>query len=399
MELSATVRTLYLEEAKGRLGDLTPDTLITPDAGGNRLIVVGETNEINAVEEIVRKLDKVSAQSASARVFKIKSADPDKVAEILTSSLVHYDAYGRPQKRATVSVDAKTRTIIVTGDPKELQGVSLIIEQLDQSLGEQPERKMKVVTLKQGRVDKLAADARQIYDDRIKSLPDLGATDVLMLPESTSNQLILAGNDGQLRVMDQIIEELQAAQIARSARETKLLDAGTPEEMTRLLPLVQQLYRDRMRGRDASDPPDAQIIPDEKNARFIVTARTNHIAEIEAILAQLRNGQTGTEARETRVYDLSTATAADLSATVRTLYQEQAKTRPGSAATDTLILPDSGANRIIVTGSTNEPGDRRGHHPEARQTRRAERLDPGVQIEIRRSGKSGGDSRHRARPL
>ena len=331
VELAATVRTLYLEEAKGRLGNQAPDTLITPDAGGNRLIVVGDTNEITAVEEIVRKLDKVSAASASARVFKIKSADPDKVAEILTASLVHYDAYGRPQKRATVSADPKTRTIIVTGDPKELQGVSLIIEQLDQSLGDQPERKMKVVTLKQGKVATLAAQARQIYNDRIKSKPDLGTSELLMLEENASNQLILAGNEGQLEVAEQIIEELQTAQIARSARETKLLDAGTAEEMTRLLPLVQQLYRDRMRGRDASDPPDAQIMPDEKNGRFIVTARTNHIAEIEGILAQLRAGQLGPEAHDTRVYELTTATASDLSATVRTLYQEQAKNRPGSA--------------------------------------------------------------------
>lgn len=354
VDLATTVRTLYLEEAKGRLGTQPPDTLITPDTGGNRLIVVGETNEIAAVEELVQKLDKVSAQSASARVFKIKSADPDKVAEIVTTSLMHYDAYGRPQKRANVSVDAKTRTIIVTGDPKELQGVSTIIEQLDKSLGEQPERKMKVITLKQGRVTNLSAQARQLYNDRIKTHPDLGTSDILMLDEAYGNQLILAGNDAQLEMMSKIIEELQAAQIARSSRETKIIEGGTTEEMTRVLPLLQQLYRERMRGRDASDPADAQIIPDEKNARFIVSGRTNHIAEIESILSQLRSGTSATQPRDTRVYELTTATASELSATVRTLYQEQAKTRPGSGALDTLILPDTAANRIIVTGATNE---------------------------------------------
>jgi type II secretory pathway component GspD/PulD (secretin) len=354
VELAPTVRTLYLEEAKGRLGTQPPDTLITPDSGGNRLIVVGDTNEVTSVEEIVRKLDKVSAQSASARVFKIKSADPDKVAEILTTSMVRYDAYGRPQKRATVSVDAKTRTLIVTGDPKELQGVALIIEQLDQSLGAQPERKMKVITLKQGKASALSSKVRQLYNDRVKSQPELGTTDPLILEETESNQLIFAGNDTQLKVMDQIVDELQSAEVARSARETKLIDAGTPDELTRLLPLVQQLYKDRMKGRDASDPADAQIIPDEKNARFIVTARSNHIAEIEDILTQLRAGKADAGPRETRVFDLATANAADLSATVRTLYQEQAKTRPGAPAADTLIIPDGSANRIIVTGSTNE---------------------------------------------
>ena len=354
VDLAPTVRTLYTEEAKGRLGNQAPDILITPDIGGNRLIIVGDTNEVSAVEEIIHKLDKVSAQSASARVFRIKSADPDKVAEILTSSLVRYDAYGRPQKRATVSVDAKTRTLIVTGDPKELQGVSLIIEQLDQSLGQQPERRMKVVTLKQGKAAMLASRVRQLYADRIKSAPDLATSDMLILEEGESNQLILAGSDAQLKVVDQLIEDLQSAQVARAARETKLIDVGTPDELTRLQPLVQQLYTDHMKGRDASDPADAQIIADDRNARFIVTARSNHIAEIESIIAQLRGGKTVSADKDTRIFDLTTANAAELAPTVRTLYQEQAKTRPGAPAADTLILPDGGANRIIVTGTTNE---------------------------------------------
>ena len=354
VELAGTVRTLYTEEAKGRLGNQAPDTLITPDTGGNRLILVGDTNELAAVEEIVRKLDKASAQSASARVFKIKSADPAKVAEILTTSLVRYDAYGRPQKRATVSVDAKTRTLIVTGDPKELQGVSLIIEQLDQSLGEVPERKTKVITLKQGRAAIISPKVRQLYDDRIKSQPELSTSDILILEEGESNQLIIAGNDAQLKLVGEIVDGLQSAQVSRAARETRLLPVGSADELSRLQPLVQQLYTDRFKGRDASDPADAQIIPDAKNARFIVTARTNHITEIEEILAQLRSNDTAFQARDTRVFDLTTANAVELSSTVRTLYTEQAKNRPGAPAADTLITPDVSGNRIIVTGGTNE---------------------------------------------
>ncbi len=354
VELAGTVRTLYTEEAKGRLGNQAPDTLITPDTGGNRLILVGDTNELTAVEEIVRKLDKASAQSASARVFKIKAADPEKVAEILTTSLVRYDAYGRPQKRATVSVDAKTRTLIVTGDPKELQGVSLIIEQLDQSLGTVPDRHTKVITLKQGKAAVLSPKVRQLYADRIKSQPELSTSEILILEETESNQLIIPGNDAQLKLVDEIVDGLQSAQLTRAARETRLLDVGSADELTRLQPLVQQLYTDRFKGRDASDPADAQIIADAKNARFIVTARTNHFAEIEAILAQLRSKETAFQARDTRVFDLTTANAVELSTTVRTLYTEQAKNRPGAPAADTLITPDVSGNRIIVTGGTNE---------------------------------------------
>ena len=91
------------------------DTAILPDASANRLIVTAATNELALVEDIVKKLDKVSAQSASVRVFKIKSAEPDKVAEILSTASVTYDSYGRPRKRVSVSVDPKSRTSLRRG--------------------------------------------------------------------------------------------------------------------------------------------------------------------------------------------------------------------------------------------------------------------------------------------
>jgi len=354
VELSSTVRTLYLEEAKGRLGNQPPDTVLTPDPGGNRLIVVGDTNELAVVERLVAELDKVSSQSASARVFKIKSADPEKVAEILNTSLVRYDAYGRPQKRSTVSVDPKTRTLIVTGDPKELQGVSVIIEQLDQSLGSQPERKTRVVTLKQGKAATLSPKIRQLYADRIKSLPELGTSDILILEEPESNQLIIAGNDAQLQVVTQIVDEVQSAQVQRASRETQMVPVGTVDELNRLQPLVQQLYNDRFLGRDASDPADASIIADAKNARFILTGRTNQLREIESIIGTLRGGAPESVTRDTRIIDLTSANAVELVPTLRTLYQEQVKNRPGSFAADTLITPDVNGNRLILTGATNE---------------------------------------------
>jgi type II secretory pathway component GspD/PulD (secretin) len=353
VELATTVRTLYTEQAKSRLGNTPPDTLITPDGGANRLILVGETNELAAIEDIVRKLDKVSNQSASTRVFKIKSAEPEKIAEILSTALVRYDAYGRPQKRTTVSVDAKTRTLIVTGDPKELQGVSGIIDQLDQSLGAQADRRMKVVTLTQGRATALTPKVRQLLTDRVKSQPELGTAEVLILEDADSNQLILAGSEQQLAVVEQIISELQSAQTARSARETRMIELASAEELSRLQPLVQQLYQDRSKN-NPSDPPDAVFVADPRNARLIVTARTNHLAEIEGILAQLRGNNSAPQPRDTRIIDLTTANAAELATTVRTLYTEQARNRPGAPAADSLILADSGANRLIVTAATNE---------------------------------------------
>ncbi|MBI5799210.1 MAG: hypothetical protein HZA92_00580 [Verrucomicrobia bacterium] len=353
VELAATVKLLYLEQAKARFGAQAPDTLIAPDTGANRLIVVGDIAELEAVADLVKKLDTTGGQSSTARVFKIKSADPAKVAEVLGTALVRFDAAGRAQKRVSISVDPKTRTLIVTGDPKELSAVPAIIEQLDQSLGEQPARKMQVIAVKRGSIGDLSTKARKLYDDQVKSQPELSVSEVLVMEDAASNQLILAGSDAHLKLYGKILYDLQAMQTVQGERETRLLELGQPEEVTRLLPLVRQLYEDRWKSRPLSDPADASIFADTRNGRLIVTARTNHLAEIEAILAQLR-GTAAMEPRVTQFFTLAGSDATGLAATLRPLYLEQSRLRPGAPARDTLILAETNSNRLVVTGTAGE---------------------------------------------
>lgn len=352
-ELAATLKLLYAESAKSRFGNLTPDTLIMPDTGANRVIAIGEVPELEAIAELVKKLDTTAAQSATARVFKIKSADPAKVAEVLTTALVRFDTLGRAQKRVSVSVDAKTRTLIVTGDAKELAAVPAIIEQLDQSLGEQPARKIQTVQLNSATPGTLLSQARKLYDDQVKTQPELAVAELLVMDDASGSQLILAGNDAQLKLFTRILEDLQKLQVTPGERVTKSFDLGPADEVTRLVPLVRSFYEEKWRTRPLSDPADATFLPDTRNGRVIVTGRTNHLVEIEALVGQLR-GAAATEPRATRFFDLTSSDAGSLAATLRPLYLEQSKLRPGTSARDTLILAETNSNRLVVTGTTNE---------------------------------------------
>jgi len=353
-ELATTVRTLYLDQAKARFGTTPPDTTITSDTGSNRLIVVGETNELAVIDDLVRKLDKVGSQSATARVFKIRSAEPEKVAEVLSTALVRYDAFGRAQKRATVSVDAKSRTIIVTGDPKELQAVSTIIEQLDTSLGARPDRRMKVVTLRQGKVGEMSARVRQLYNDQSRNQPELALSDLLVLDDATSNQLILAGSEAQLTLVDTILEQLQKNTATLTPRETRPITVGQPDDVVRVMPLLRQLYTERWKNQDAADPADAVFTPDAPNGRILVTARTNHIAEIESLLSVIQAPTATPAARETRVLNLAERQATELAGTLRSLYEETLKAKPVPPSEQAIIRADTEGNRLIVTGRTND---------------------------------------------
>ncbi len=134
--------------------------------------------------------------------------------------------------------------LIATGDPKDLQGASVMIEQMD-SLGAQPERKMKVLPIKAGRVAELTSKVRQLYQDQAKNLPELGVSDAMFLEDPASNQMIVTGTDAQMKVIERIIQELQSSQAGLPARETAIYDLGSNDELQRLQPMVQQLYKDR----------------------------------------------------------------------------------------------------------------------------------------------------------
>src|SRR5205814_10119332 len=88
--------------------------------------------------------------------------------------------------------------------------------------------------------------------------------------------------------------------------------------------------------------------------RLIVTARTAHLEKIEAIISQLVATKLQPKQRETRIYNLNTTTAADLSQTVKTVYQEELKKNSAISTPQALILPDAGSNRLIVSGPVEE---------------------------------------------
>ena len=348
MELSTTVRTLYQEQSKNRLGSQVADTMIFPDASANRLIVVGETNELDAVDEIIKKLDKVSAQSASTRVFRLKSADPDKVMEIISTALVRYDAYGRQQKRVSVVVDAKSRTLIATGDPKELQGVSVIIEQID-SVGALPERTMKVIQIKNAAAAELTAKVRQLYQDQIKSQPELGVADALIMEDAASNQIITAGSEAQIKLIEQILSQLQDPNAAQLPRETRVYDLNTTSA-GELATTVRMLYDEQLKARPVPVANRAVVLPDVAANRLVVAGVSNELVAIDEIVKQLDkvDAQTG----RTRVFKLKTAEARQV-ASVLSAGLAQVN-QAGRNVPRITVGADEQNNLLIVSG---EPKD------------------------------------------
>ena len=97
-----------------------------------------------------------------------------------------------------------------------------------------------------------------------------------------------------LKVIQDIVARLQTdADATPAARETRAFEVGTPADVQRLLPLVQQLYAEHWKSKEVSDPADAQMISDARNGRLIVTASEAHLLRIEELVRQSNVAEAG----------------------------------------------------------------------------------------------------------
>ena len=345
VDLAVTVRTLYLEEAKSRFGATPPDTLITPDTGGNRLIAVGDARELAVVGDLIQKLDKVGTQSASARVFKLKSADPDKVMEILATALVRFDAYGRPQKRVSVVADSKTRTLIATGDPKELQSASVIIEQLDSSLGTSSGRSMRVVQVQNRKATELAARVRRVFQDQIRNQPELGTSEALILEDAPSNQLILAGTEKQLLAIEEIVTLLQRGS-DDSGRELRVVPVENASAAA-VASLLSQIFAKQVASSDPTDRLLLSVGADDH--RLVIEAPTNSWSKILPLVQTLDQSDTAGDSI-VRAVHVTRGRAEDLAEAVsKSMTSRNAPLKTKRVT----VTPVSGANSLLINGASD----------------------------------------------
>ena len=352
-ELATTVQSLYQEQLKTRPAVPDDQAVILPDAGANRLIVSGLSNELALVETIVKRLDQVTSQTGRTRAFILKHADAESVSTMLTSALVTINPYGRSVARVSVGADKRRNMLIISGEAQALLAAAAIVEQLD-AAPESAGRQMRVVPIKSVRVSELVPKVKQIYQDQTTGAQDRSQPEALIMEDATSNQLVLAGTEKQLELIGQIVSQLQTNLVQLKDRQTRFISVGSAKEIERLLPVVEQLYKEQWKDRVASDPPDAQILPDPDNRRLIVTARPEHLDAIAAIVTQVARDRTKLPPSETRIYDLTMASASELIVTLKTLYQEQLKTRTVQPAEEAVLLPDAAANRVIACGSVSE---------------------------------------------
>ena len=353
-EQVATLLSTTLVRWQPGVGRSIPRVTVGIDSNNNTLIVSGQPADLAAASTIIEKLDSNAAGSnKQLRIFPVHGGNTADFASRLRQ-LYNDQVKSKPDNGPADALflpDLPTDRLIVTASEKQLPLIEKLVSDLD-SLAAEGERQLRLFNLKHNSATAVSAIVREMFNKNV------GHTDLaqrLVITQGIEPATLVA--EAPKPILDRVaelIEKVDTASQVTSGRTTKFLALGSIEEMQRLSPLVQQLYREQLRGREATDPADAQFIPDAIGGRIIVTARTNHLEQIETILTQLRENKTPNADHQTRIFNLASSTATELAQTVSALFAEETRKNPALAASKALILPDSVANRLIISGSTNQ---------------------------------------------
>ncbi|HMJ88798.1 MAG TPA: secretin N-terminal domain-containing protein, partial [Candidatus Acidoferrum sp.] len=332
-----------------RQGSRRSRVTVSPDDKSNSLVVTGDRHDLQDVQVIIEKLDGGEKRATrEVKVLELQTDEPSKLVGV-AQQVWNAQAQGRPGVNdVSLTLEPSGKRVIIVAPSNLLPQVEQMISGLDQK-PDGATRSLQVVELKQRAASTILPLLSRLYEEQEKGKKRRAAT---IVPEASGKRLMIYGSEEQAKEIREIVSKIESGAPAGD-RETRMFEVGQPEDVARILPLVQQLYREQMKD-DASDPADAQILADERAGRLIVTARPPHLTRIEQIISKLAAGKLAPKERETRVYNLNSTTADDLVTMVRSIYQQEVKKHPEIASPQALILPDPMANRLIVAGAVDE---------------------------------------------
>ena len=235
---SAMLRFLTID-AKGRKllnSGILSDVRITADVRANAVVVTAPPENLELIEALIRQLDQLPAAEAQIKVFTIVNGDAANLAEMLRTLFASQMAAGGQQgmgmgmmartsssggENAVVGlrfgVDTRTNSIIASGAMGDLNVVEAILTRLDD--GEVRHRRSVVFRLKNSPAPYVANAINEFLrsERQVQQLAP-GTTsafeqierEVVVVPETVSNSLILSATPRFFEEVRGIIEQLDA---------------------------------------------------------------------------------------------------------------------------------------------------------------------------------------------
>ena len=359
--VAALLQQLYEDVLSARQGEVSITSLDVPNA----LLLIGRTEAINGLKELIEKIDQPVSESSRLRVFRLQNASAVDAEQTIRDFFTDNPGTGDDQRpglgiRVRILADYRTNSLIVSAAPRDMIEVTRLVNDLDvQQITAQ--NQIKIFPLNNAIAEELAP----VLQEAINGEGDGGGNDNITAPstalsivavDSDSNQVldsgILAGAvvtadvnsnavvvrapAASMPLIGELIRQLDQAPGIDSLVKVFTIENG---DALQLVTELQNLF-----GDDASTfgtsvgagnlPPatasgESSLVPlrfsaDQRTNSIIASGGAEDLDVVESIL--LRLDSEGFAERITEVIWLRHQTATDVATAIQTYVQQRTQT-------------------------------------------------------------------------
>ncbi|MDP6542500.1 MAG: secretin N-terminal domain-containing protein [Phycisphaerae bacterium] len=366
-----------------------PDVFIQGDNQTGTLLIRASEKKWKMLDEMIKKLDQLTKGQIETRVLKLKYANAKDLAATLQgiygtgsqSSRPSYSSYSSyrysryssysapsvpkvsatPGVPVTISFNTDSNALVISASPQDHEAIAALVKSIDVEKSAQI-NPIRIVNLKSGNANKVATMLQEMLPPKRR-----GETpDVFIRGDEHTGALMIRAPESKWEMINEIIAKLDES-IKEQVRETRLLPVKNVSA-AEIVTMLQQLYpiekKSERRRRSYYDyymppapekpkDPNRVVVSAAPNDRAVlVDAPKNTIEEIAQLITTLDAG-TGPEVVETRTYELTNSSAAEIAESMTRLFAKQNRSRK-STEPEARFQADSMANQLLVAATAKQ---------------------------------------------
>jgi general secretion pathway protein D len=385
--LAALITPLYAEVYEPRQGSVSITALVKPNA----LLLVGRRENVQTVQNLVKRLDRPVAPEAEFQVFGLRHASAT------TAQTALRDFFGEEPTglgtRVVVVADYRSNSLIVRAGPRDMAEVARLIERIDTPTVPAV-NELRVFELFNSTADTVA----QILEDAIRgqaapaAVPGAAAqqaeqkstalqfltidtkgqrrlrsgilTDVRITPNASANTLVVSGPAESMELIEAVIRQLDRPPVAEAQIKVFHIVNGDADALTTML---ESLFAPAAAGEPAPRTAAGEGESSLVQLRFVADVRTNSIIAsgtasdllvVDAILTRLDESEV--RKRQTQVYRLRNAPALDVATAINTYLQNERAVMQiniemmspyEQVQREVVVVPEQVSNTLIVSAT------------------------------------------------
>lgn len=372
--ISEIVAGVSLDLLGGRQGRISVTPLMKPNA----LLLIGWGEAVQAVKDLIWKLDQPVEPNTQFRIFTLQHAP---VATVGATILQTFANRGSMSPQVQLTPDMRLNALIVRAAPTDMAEVEMLIQRLDVP-APGPVAQARMFKLQHSLANDLAATLQQaisaaaggigtqrsaaleLFDVDGQRLIRSGVLDdVQVTPDMRTNTLVVSAPAESMDLMAALIEHLDSPSAVAQIKVFRISNGDATAMATMLQGLLPSAATTGTRPQLPGAEGESSLVP----VRFSVDTRTNSIIAtgsegdltiIEALLTRLDEEEV--KSRINEVYRLKNAPAPDVAESINEFLRSERliqQAAPGLTSTyeqierEVVVVPEVVSNSLIISAA------------------------------------------------